>query len=59
MLVAQVPAGDEWLPEIKFDGYRTGARIAPGGEIRMMIWRGLDWMVRFRPVADAPGAGCE
>jgi bifunctional non-homologous end joining protein LigD len=28
--VEKPPAGDRWLHEIKFDGYRTGARIETG-----------------------------
>jgi bifunctional non-homologous end joining protein LigD len=29
-LVERAPAGDDWLSEIKFDGYRTGARLKSG-----------------------------
>ena len=29
-LVREPPAGDEWLHEIKYDGYRIGCRIRDG-----------------------------
>jgi bifunctional non-homologous end joining protein LigD len=40
-LVAKAPAGDDWLHEIKLDGYRAMARIE-GGKVRMLTRRGLD-----------------
>jgi bifunctional non-homologous end joining protein LigD len=51
-LVAKAPAGDDWLHEIKLDGYRAMARIE-GGKVRMLTRRGLDWTARFQPIADA------
>jgi bifunctional non-homologous end joining protein LigD len=50
-LVAKAPAGDDWLHEIKLDGYRAMARIE-GGNVRMLTRRGLDWTARFQPIAD-------
>ena len=50
-LVEHAPAGDEWIHEIKIDGYRTGARL--GGRVTMLPRKALGWTVRFRPVADA------
>jgi DNA ligase D len=47
---AHVPDGDAWLHEIKFDGYRTLARIAPG-EIRLITRSGLDWTERYGVLA--------
>jgi len=29
-VVAETPAGDDWLHEIKYDGYRMHARMADG-----------------------------
>ena len=50
-LVAAAPAGERWLHEIKYDGYRTQARIA-GGACRMLSRSGLDWTAKFTPIAD-------
>jgi bifunctional non-homologous end joining protein LigD len=47
---SQVPGGDEWLHEIKFDGYRTIARI-DGGEVRLLTRTGLDWTDRYGRLA--------
>lgn len=40
------PAGDAWLHEVKFDGYRLQARIS-GGEVKLLTRTGLDWTERF------------
>lgn len=45
-LVKTVPAGDEWLHEIKLDGYRLQARIE-NGAVRLLTRTGLDWTARF------------
>jgi bifunctional non-homologous end joining protein LigD len=47
-----VPDGKEWLHEIKFDGYRTIARI-DGGEIRLITRSGLDWADRYGTLGKA------
>jgi bifunctional non-homologous end joining protein LigD len=51
------PAGNGWLHEIKFDGYRVEAAIGAGGA-RLYTRSGLDWTDRFRdivqPLADLP-----
>jgi bifunctional non-homologous end joining protein LigD len=49
---AHVPDGDDWLHEIKFDGYRTIARI-DRGEIRLITRSGLDWTERYGVLARA------
>src|SRR5688500_985836 len=46
-----VPAGDEWVHEIKYDGYRTQAHVR-GGSVHMYTRRGHDWTATFRAVAD-------
>ena len=51
-LVAQAPAGDHWIHEIKFDGYRVMARIDKG-RVRLTTRNGHDWTERFQLVADA------
>ena len=40
------PSGDEWLHEVKFDGYRIEAHVA-GGEVKLYTRTGLDWTRRF------------
>jgi bifunctional non-homologous end joining protein LigD len=50
LLVDRAAAGDDWIHEIKLDGYRTSARIARG-KVRMLTRSGLDWTARFRPIA--------
>jgi bifunctional non-homologous end joining protein LigD len=52
-LVDTVPAGDRWLHEMKYDGYRTLIAVG-GGEARAYTRSGLDWTEKFAPlVADA------
>ncbi len=46
------PAGDEWVHEIKLDGYRVGCMVA-GGQVRLISRNGLDWTPKFPEVADA------
>ncbi len=46
------PAGDEWVHEVKFDGYRIQAHVA-GGKVRLYTRNGLDWTDRFgKPIAE-------
>ncbi|WP_333826747.1 DNA ligase D [Pararhodobacter sp.] len=40
------PTGDDWLHEIKFDGYRLQARIDTG-KVTLLTRSGLDWTARF------------
>lgn len=54
-LVESVPEGEEWLHEIKFDGYRFLA-YKSGGHVRLESRRGLDWTSRFSPIAEAIAA---
>jgi bifunctional non-homologous end joining protein LigD len=51
-LRSEVPGGDTWLHEIKYDGYRILARKA-GNEITLFSRSGLDWTVRFPAIAKA------
>jgi bifunctional non-homologous end joining protein LigD len=48
---AAAPAGDEWLHEIKYDGYRLVAFIA-GGKARLVTRGGLDWTEKFPALAE-------
>ena len=51
-LVTEPPAGDEWLHEMKFDGYRILARLERG-RVRLLSRNAKDWTARLPPVADA------
>src|SRR5262245_37587138 len=51
-LVATAPLGDEWLHELKFDGYRILARLDQG-QVRLLSRNGRDWTGHFAPVAEA------
>ena len=45
-------AGQGWLHEIKFDGYRTMAHLA-GGTVRLITRGGLDWTKRYGDLPEA------
>jgi bifunctional non-homologous end joining protein LigD len=51
-LVKEPPSGDEWLHELKFDGYRMLCRIDRG---RVSVWsrNGKDWTEKFQNVVEA------
>ena len=51
-LVKQPPQGDEWIHEIKFDGYRIGCRIR-GGQVALISRNGKDWTHAFPEVVAA------
>jgi bifunctional non-homologous end joining protein LigD len=51
-LVEAVPVGDEWLHEIKLDGYRLIARIEHG-RARLLTRGEQDWTHRFSHIARA------
>ena len=51
-LVSTAPQGDEWLHELKFDGYRIGCRI-DGRDISLISRNGKDWTDRFPEVRAA------
>ena len=48
----QPPDGDDWLHEIKYDGYRLLARIE-NGDVRLITRNGLDWTGKFPALARA------
>ena len=53
-LVDHVPAGNNWLHEMKLDGYRCLLAIG-GGTAKAYTRSGLDWSDKFRPlIAAAP-----
>ena len=49
-LVDAVPRGEEWIHEIKYDGYRALCEIRDG-EARLITRHGKDWTDRFSPIA--------
>lgn len=51
-LVDAPPAGNDWLHEIKFDGYRAIAAVA-GDDVRIFTRNGHDWSGRFAPLIPA------
>ena len=51
-LVDHVPAGSNWLHEIKYDGYRALLAIG-GGKAKAYTRNGLDWSDRFAPIVTA------
>src|SRR5436853_110872 len=52
MLVARAPRGEQWLHEIKFDGYRMQMQVRNGNSI-FYSRKGLDWTHRFPEIAGA------
>jgi bifunctional non-homologous end joining protein LigD len=52
ILVDSVPQGDEWVHEIKFDGYRVLCRIDKG-RVTFLTREGQDWTRRFGSLVDA------
>ncbi|WP_133364694.1 DNA ligase D [Qipengyuania sediminis] len=54
-LVDSVPAGNRWMHEIKFDGYRA-LIAAKGNEVRVYTRNGKDWTEKFAPLVEAIAA---
>ena len=52
MLASAPPAGEDWVHEIKYDGYRAIAAIA-GGRARIFTRSGQDWTDKFATIAAA------
>lgn len=46
-----VPAGEDWIHEVKYDGYR-GRLIRDGAEVKLLSKAGLDWAWRFPWIVD-------
>jgi bifunctional non-homologous end joining protein LigD len=53
-LVAEVPQGEGWLFEVKYDGYRALAAIA-GPEVRIYTRNANDWTEQFRRLVEPLG----
>ena len=48
-LVDAVPSGNDWMHEIKFDGYRALIAVA-GSKVAVYTRNGLDWTDKFAPL---------
>ena len=51
-LVGEPPEGDEWISEVKFDGYRLLA-WKEGRQVRLITRNGQDWTAKLPDVARA------
>src|SRR4051794_35334680 len=55
--VTDPPNGDNWIHELKLDGYRIQAQIQEGtkgkGAVRLLTRKGLDWTHRMPEIAEA------
>jgi DNA ligase D-like protein (predicted ligase) len=51
-LVDEAPEGDQWLHEIKFDGYRMHAGLDRGA-VKLLTRTGLDWTDKYPAIAGA------
>jgi DNA ligase D-like protein (predicted ligase) len=54
-LVDTAPDGDQWLHEIKYDGYRMHARLDRGA-VKLLTRTGLDWTHKYPAIAKAVAA---
>jgi bifunctional non-homologous end joining protein LigD len=55
-LEKNAPSGEDWLHEVKFDGYRIEAQIE-GSDVRLLTRTGLDWTKKFEGPVTAALAG--
>jgi bifunctional non-homologous end joining protein LigD len=51
-LKGKAPSGDQWLHEIKFDGYRVPLHV-DGDDRKASTHNGLNWTKRFSVIAGA------
>ena len=51
----EAPDGDQWLHEIKYDGFRMHARL-DHGEVRLLTRNGLNWTGKYPQIAGAVSA---
>jgi len=54
-LVDAAPGGDQWLHEIKYDGYPMHARLDRGA-VKLLTRTGLDWTHKYPAIAKAVAA---
>lgn len=48
--ISEPPTGDDWVHEIKYDGYRVQVDMRDG--LRLLTRKGLDWTARYPGVAE-------
>jgi bifunctional non-homologous end joining protein LigD len=48
--IDRVPAGERWIHEIKFDGYRIQVHLRDAA-VKVFTRRGNDWTNRFQKIA--------
>jgi len=53
-VVDEAPAGDDWLHEIKYDGYCMHARL-DHGKVQLLTRAGLDWSTPPRQLSQYLG----
>lgn len=51
-LVDSPPLGNDWLHEIKFDGYRVIVRVEEG-KVQLLTRKALDWTLRMPTLVDS------
>jgi ATP-dependent DNA ligase len=51
-LVDTAPDGDQWLHEIKYDGYRMHAPV-DRGSVKLLTRTGLDWTHKYPAITKA------
>jgi ATP-dependent DNA ligase len=51
-VVQAAPDGEQWLHEIKYDGFRMHARL-DRGEVRLLTRNGPDWTHKYPQIAAA------
>ncbi|MEA2563463.1 MAG: bifunctional non-ous end joining protein LigD [Acidobacteriota bacterium] len=54
-LVSDPPQGEEWIHELKFDGYRVLCELKDG-KVRIVTRNGKDWTDRFGPIVEVIAA---
>jgi bifunctional non-homologous end joining protein LigD len=54
-LVDSVPTGNDWIHEVKYDGYRAQIAVA-AGKAKVYTRSGLDWSERFPEIVEAAAA---
>jgi ATP-dependent DNA ligase len=53
-LAAEPPAGEHWIHEIKFDGYRT-VLVVDAGTAPAFTRNRLDWSDQYAPIVEVAG----
>lgn len=54
-LVETAPAGEGWIHEVKFDGYRSEVLIE-AGQVSVFTRSGIDWTNKYGPIGAAAAA---